>query len=225
MMCDARLFGPQLNAFASDRSVGVSDLIGENTIAGLAEKVLLDAPEKFALAGLSMGGIVAMEMVRQQPMRVSALALLDTNPLAEAETTKHQRRRQIELACAGRLFDVMRDEMKPNYLANGPERQNVLDLCMEMAMDLGAEVFCQQSAALRDRIDQSDTLRGFDRPTLVMCGREDTLCPISRHEYMYELLPHATLSIIDEAGHLPTLVQPVATTNLLLNWLKDADNG
>lgn len=172
-----------------------------------------------------MGGIVAMEMLRQAPERIAGLALLDTNPLAEAETVKFNRAAQVEKAKAGRLFEVMRDEMKPNYLADGPDRQNVLDLCMEMAMDLGPAVFCHQSVALRDRIDQTQTLSTYSGPTLILCGREDTLCPISRHELMHSLMSHSHFEVIDGAGHLPTLEQPLKTTELLMTWLKETDHG
>ena len=88
----------------------------------------------------------------------------------------------------GRLAEVMRDEMKPNYLTDGPRRSEVLDLCMDMALGLGPQVFVNQSLALMDRPDQSQTLRGANLPALVMCGRDDTLCPLSRHELMADLL-------------------------------------
>ena len=88
----------------------------------LAAEVLAQAPERFALAGLSMGGIVAMEVLRQAPGRVDRIALLDTNPLAEADVVKARRGPQIDKARSGRMADVMRDEMKPNYLADGPNQ-------------------------------------------------------------------------------------------------------
>lgn len=114
----------------------------------------------------------------------------------------------------------MRDEMKPNYLTEGPGKQAVLDLCMEMAMDLGPGVFINQSRALRDRPDRQEVLRGVSVPTLVLCGREDRLCPIERHELMHGLIPGSTLEIIDGAGHLPVLEQPETTTAALARWLE-----
>jgi pimeloyl-ACP methyl ester carboxylesterase len=124
----------------------------------------------------------------------------------------------------GGLCAVMRDEMKPNYLSDGENRGEILDLCMQMALGLGPDVFCEQSIALRDRPDQTDTLRRFDKPSLILCGREDRLCPISRHELMHQLLPRSELLIIDGAGHLPTLEKPQETTRALDRWLKDVDN-
>ncbi|MEM7091126.1 MAG: alpha/beta hydrolase [Pseudomonadota bacterium] len=193
-------------------------------MSGLAARILNNAPREFALGGLSMGGIVAMEMVRQAPDRIAGLALLDTNPLAEAEEVRARRAPQIKRARAGHLDSVMRDEMKPNYLCDGENKTEILDLCMDMAMDLGPDVFCDQSAALRDRPDQTDTLRKYDKPTLVLCGREDRLCPISRHELLHQLLPRSNLVIIDGAGHMPTLEKPVETSRALGRWLKDVDD-
>jgi len=220
MMCDARLFGPQIDALSGRVPIMACPLGGHDTIAAIAREILSYAPPVFALAGLSMGGIVAMEMLRQAPERVARLALLDTNPLAEEEGAKARRIPQMAAVRAGRLSDVLRDEMKPNYLARTPGRQAVLDLCMAMAMDLGPDVFLSQSAALRDRPDQCETLRNFAGPSLVLCGAEDALCPVARHELMAGLLPNADLEIIAQAGHLPTLEQPETTTAALARWLE-----
>ena len=220
MMCDERLFTPQVEVFAVERPVKVIEIGGHDSVAALAKDVLTNAPERFALAGLSMGGIVAMEIYRQAPERITRLALLDTNPLAELEAVKAGRTPQMEKAVAGHLFDVMHDEMKPNYLADGLNKKAILDLCMDMAMQLGPDVFIRQSIALRDRPDQQHTLRSVIVPTLILCGRMDRLCPIARHELMHELVPHSTLSIIENAGHLPTLENPAATMVALRQWLE-----
>lgn len=220
MMCDARLFGPQTAYFSGRRVVHHAPISGADSIQALAAEVLAQAPERFALAGLSMGGIVAMEVLRQAPGRVERIALLDTNPLAEADVIKARRGPQIDKARSGRMAEVMRDEMKPNYLADGVGKPALLDLCMEMALDLGSEVFIRQSIALRDRPDQSETLRGFDGPALVLCGRHDALCPVVRHELMAGLLPNATLVIIEGAGHMPTLEKPNETNAALERWLE-----
>ncbi|WP_299084622.1 alpha/beta hydrolase [uncultured Ruegeria sp.] len=224
MMCDGRLFTPQIEVFSTERTVLVPALSGDTTMAGIAARVLEQAPVRFALCGLSMGGIVAMEIVRQAREKVAGLALLDTNPLAEIKEVQDRRAPQIQRARAGQLDSVMRDEMKPNYLSHGDNRAEILDLCMDMALELGPQVFCEQSIALRDRPDQTETLRQFDKPALVLCGREDMLCPIARHELMHDLLPRSKLVIIDGAGHLPTLENPAETTQALRCWLKDVDD-
>ena len=218
MMCDARLFAPQIDAFSHDRMIVVAPLIGD-TVTEIAARILDQAPPRFALAGLSMGGIVAMEMWAQAPDRISRIALLDTNPKAEHPTVAANRDPQIAAALAGDLRRVMRDEMKPNYLADGPTQGLILDLCMSMAEILGPDAFARQSRAVQTRPDQQDTLRGVTVPALVLCGATDTLCPVHRHELMASLIPDATLTIIPNAGHLPTLEQPDLTNKALLQWL------
>ncbi|WP_323772268.1 alpha/beta fold hydrolase [Antarctobacter sp.] len=219
MMCDARLFGPQIAALSGTATIHLAPITATDSVQALARDVLAYAPPRFALAGLSMGGIVAMEVLRQAPDRVAKIALMDTNPLAERAEVKARRLPQIKAVAEGRLRSVMRDEMKPNYLAGGPNREPVLDLCMEMALSLGPDVFARQSRALMDRPDQCDTLRGARLPALVLCGRDDALCPVERHELMASLIPDAHLHIVEGAGHLPTLEQPEATSRALRLWL------
>ena len=200
-MCDARLFAPQIAAFSGSWPVMVAPLTGRKTFEELARDILRQAPPRFALAGLSMGGIAAMEMVRQAPQRVSRLALMDTNPLAEPAERSAERDAQIERVLAGGLRSV------------------ILDLCMAMADALGVDVFAHQSRALQQRPDQCDTLREVKVPTLVLCGEDDSLCPVERHEMMRDLVPGARLAVIREAGHLPVLEQPDRTNKELRQWL------
>lgn len=218
-MCDARLFAPQFAAFSGSWPVMVAPLTGRKTFEELARDILRQAPPRFALAGLSMGGIAAMEIVRQAPQRVSRLALMDTNPLAEPADRAAERDAQIERVLAGGLRSVMRDEMKPNYLSDGPNTGRILDLCMAMADALGVDVFADQSRALQQRPDQCDTMREVKVPTLVLCGEDDSLCPVERHEMMRDLVPGARLAVIREAGHLPVLEQPDRTNEELRQWL------
>ncbi len=222
MMCDERLFGPQVDAFSKDYDLIFASITEEASVTKLAERVLSQAPERFAVAGLSMGGIVAMEMLRIAPERIDRIALMDTNPMAETEQVKAGRIPQMMAVREGRLAPVMRDEMKPKYLAPGPGRKDVLDLCMKMALDIGPHAFLRQSRALMDRPDQSETLRGSTIPSLILCGRYDKLCPITRHEYMASLMPHAAFEVIEDAGHLPTLENPNATNQALARWLEAA---
>ena len=220
MMCDARLFAQQVAALSRTRPVHLAPIGARDTVAALADAVLAHAPPRFALAGLSMGGIVAMEVLRRAPERVERLALLDTNPMAETEGVRARRGPQIARARDGGLEAVMRDEMKPHYLADGPDRRAILDLCMDMALGLGPEVFDRQSRALASRPDQCDTLRAWRGPTLVLMGEEDRLCPRDRHDLMHALVPGSRLAVIPGAGHLPTLERPEETTAELVRWLE-----
>ncbi|MFT4708323.1 MAG: pimeloyl-ACP methyl ester carboxylesterase [Ascidiaceihabitans sp.] len=220
MMCDARLFGPQIAELSADHCVTVAPVTQGERIEEIASGLLDQLPARFALAGLSMGGIVAMELLRRAPDRITRIALMDTNPLAETPPVAAAREPQIVGVRTGRLEQVMREEMKPHYLAPGPHRAEVLDLVMDMALTLGADTFVRQSRALQRRRDQQGTLRKCKVPTLVLCGAHDALCPVKRHTFMAELIPYAKLVILENAGHLPTLETPAETTQALRDWLK-----
>jgi|TARA_B110000908_G_C10210517_1_gene429975 pimeloyl-ACP methyl ester carboxylesterase len=220
MMCDARLFGPQIAELSADHCVMVAPVTQGERIEEIASGLLDQLPARFALAGLSMGGIVAMELLRRAPDRITRIALMDTNPLAETPPVAAAREPQIVGVRTGRLEQVMRDEMKPHYLAPGPHRAEVLELVMDMALALGADTFVRQSRALQRRRDQQGTLRKCKVPTLVLCGAHDALCPVKRHTFMAELIPYAKLVVLENAGHLPTLETPAETTQALRDWLK-----
>jgi len=221
MMCDERLFAPQISELSKQREVHFAQISGHETISELAADVLHNAPPVFALAGLSMGGIVAMEVLSQASDRVERIALLDTNPLAELSHVAKGRGPQIDAVKNGHLKEKIRDEMKPNYLFDGVKKTEILKLCMDMALDIGPDAFIRQSIALRDRVDQKNTLRTYKRPALVLCGKHDILCPLEHHELMHNLLENSKLEIIEDAGHLPTLEQPKITTTALVSWLED----
>ncbi|MEM6727068.1 MAG: alpha/beta hydrolase, partial [Pseudomonadota bacterium] len=138
---------------------------------------------------------------------------------AETPERAAEREPQIVRVKTGRLAEVMRDEMKPQYLAQGPRRQAVLNLCMDMAETLGADVFIRQSRALQRRRDQQSTLRKIKCPVLILCGEHDQLCTPARHQFMAELIPYSVFKVVGGAGHLPTLEQPELVTRLLNDWL------
>jgi len=220
MMCDARLFAPQINDLSRDHAVMVAPITQGERVEEIASDLLGLLPAKFALAGLSMGGIVAMELLRRAPERITRLALMDTNPLAETPQTAAAYEPMIIGARSGRLDEVLRGFMKPDYLAPGPPRLTVLNQVYEMGRDLGPEVLVRQVRALQRRRDQQPTLRRCKVPTLILCGAYDTLTPLKRHAFMADLIPYAKLEVIDDAGHLPTLEAPEATTAALRAWLK-----
>ena len=221
MMCDARLFGPQIAAFSGAYTLHLPPLGTQDTVQAIAADILSHAPSRFVLAGLSMGGIVAMEIIAQAPDRVSKVALMDTNPLAETPEVQARRTPQIARVLSGGLDAVMRDEMKPLYLADTPQRAEILDLCMAMARDLGAQTFARQSRALASRPDQTATLAAFKGPALVLMGEHDIPCPKPRHDLMHALMPQSRLVIVGGAGHLPTLEKPMETTAALRRWLEE----
>ncbi len=219
LMCDERLFAPQIKEFSNQLDLLIGDITGHDTIEGIAKDVLQQAPSSFCLAGLSMGGIVAMEVVRQAPTRVQKLALLDTSPLAELDEIKERRNSQIAKVLSGGLLAVMRDELKPFYVDDVSNKVEILSICMEMAMKLGPQVFKRQSHALQSRPDQQATLRKIAVPTLVLCGEHDQLCSVAKHQLMHSLIPNSKLVIIKYAGHLTTLEQPEKVNRAFSEWL------
>lgn len=220
MMCDERLFASQIAEFSNEREVIVLDISHGESIEEIARNILNQAPPFFALAGLSMGGIVAMEVFAQQPERIERLALLDSNPRAELDHVKQERVRQLDRVAKGEMLNVMKEDMIPRYCHRDHPNPDIDALCVEMAVGLGDSVFIRQSYALRDRPDQQDTLARVTQPALILAGEDDQLCPIDRHERMKVLIPHATLSFIPRAGHLTTLEQPEATNAALRKWLE-----
>lgn len=219
MMCDARLYWPQITDLSRDHAVMVAPITEGERIEEIASALLDALPVKFALAGLSMGGIVAMELLRRAPERITRIALMDTNPLAETPQSAAAYEPMIIGARSGRLDEVMRGFMRPDYLAPGPGRMAVLAQVFAMAQDLGPEVMIRQVRALQRRRDQQPTLRRCKVPALVLCGAQDTLTPLKRHAFMAELIPYARLEVIEDAGHLPTLEAPEAVTRALRAWM------
>ena len=223
-MCDGRLFANQVEAISSKRAVHLANFRHGATMAEFAANVLASAPPRFVLCGLSMGGIVAMEILRTAADRIAGLVLMDTNHRAETRERAKARLRTIALVKRGdlALASVIRDEMKPAYLADGPRNSPILELVMAMAMSLGSQVFERQARAIMSRPDQADTLRRTAVPALVICGEEDKLCPLQIHEDMVGLIPGAKLEVVRGAGHLVPLEQPERTNELILDWLECA---
>ena len=218
-MSDARVFLPQIVALSRERSVQVANMTQGETVEQVADMVLAAAPDKFALAGHGMGGVVAMEILRKARDRVTRLALLDTN--AQSETPAHAaaREAQIVMAKAGRLQDAVRDRVRPTDLAPGPRNAGILKLLLDMAMEIGPEAYVRQCRLMQRRPDQQKTLRMLRAPTLVMCGLQDQMTPLRRHEFLATLIPYARLEVVADAGHFPMLEQPEESTRLLRAWL------
>jgi len=219
MMCDERLFAAQA------ASIGVPAVHADTTCADnvedMARQALADAPPHFGLIGLSMGGILAFEIWRQAPHRVTHLALLDTNPHAETSERQAARFDEIETALRGGLRELAIERMKPMYLAeSNRDNEALLGVVLDMAERLGPDVFRRQSLMLKDRPDSVPTLATIDCPTLVLCGVEDRLCPVAYHEDMARRIPNARLAIVDDSGHLSSLEQPDVVSGALRQLLE-----
>ena len=219
LLCDARLYGPQIAAFSCNHTIHVPVLTEGTTISEIARRVLCAAPLRFALAGLSMGGIVAMEILAQAPERVERIALLDTVARSEPERIAARREPQIARAEQDGLDSVMHSEMLPYYTVPGPNRPAIEALALDMARALGPAAFARQLRALRDRPDQMVTLARARLPALVLCGEHDPLCSVAEHRSMHAALVGSTLEIIPGTGHLPLLERPEAVNSALSRWL------
>jgi pimeloyl-ACP methyl ester carboxylesterase len=225
MMCDARMWEAQKNELGVPATVIVST--GFDNFTDAATDILNKAPERFALAGLSMGGILAFEIWRQAPQRVTHMALIDTNPFADSPERQSMRLEQIEQVLAGGLRQLAVDSLKPMYLAESNRNdEELLNLILDMATDLGPEVFRLQSLALRNRADSVASLTDINCPVSIMCGAEDTLCPVEYHEYMAARIENAALVVIDDCGHLASMEKPEAVTQELRALLaRDSNTG
>ncbi len=219
LMCDERLFQPQFELLSKDRTVIVGETFGFETIHEIASNILKTAPEEFILGGLSLGGIVALELARQSPEKIRKLILMDTSHQAESEHVSIKRKNQIREVEKGNLKKVMMEEHIPNYLADGSATSSISELCVEMALRLGAKVFIQQSRALMSRSDQTMTLKNIEIPTMLLCGEYDRLCNVKTHQKMHDLIQKSTFNIINDAGHLPTLENPIKTNRILKEWI------
>ena len=212
-MCDHRLFTDQLEDLGSDVVVG--DLTRSDSIEQMALDVLDTAPERFALAGLSLGGIVAAEIAYRAPDRLLGLALLDTNlglPDGQQLASRAAWARRVR---SGEFASVVAEHLVVPMTVHSEHRALVFD----MAFRLGAATFLQQNEALLHRRNRRDDLASLSVPILVACGRQDGLCPPHIHRDLVTRTPGAELVVVDDAGHLATIDQPKVLTSALTNWL------
>ena len=221
LLCDAALWGPQVAALGAIADFWIPELKAMDSISAMGEAVLREAPfGKFALAGLSMGGYVAMEVMRRAPERVTRLALLDTRATRDAPEEMERRRELMRLARTERGFAPVTNRMLPLMLH--PSRVNELllvKLIREMAERTGVEGYILQQTAIMSRPDSRPDLPRIGVPTLVLCGREDALTPLDLHEEMAALIPGAKLAVIEKCGHLSTLERPIEVNAALRAWL------
>ena len=188
MMCDARMWADQIETIESP--VSIPDLSAHDNFFDMAASVLGNAPKRFAVAGLSMGGILAFELWRQAPDRITHMALLDTNPFADSPDRKSSRLQQIEQVFAGSLRELAVESLKPLYLAeSNRDDDDLLNEILDMVLELGPDTFRRQSLALRNRADSVETLASINCPATVICGSEDTLFPPPYHDYKANPIP------------------------------------
>ena len=220
LACTSRLYEPQIAALSPGRSIIVADHTRDDSIRGIAARLLQDAPERFSLAGLSMGGYIALEVMRQAPQRVERLALLDTSARPDSPEASRDRERLIALAEAGRLEDI-HSKLWPRLVHPAHQADEALqDLVIGMMQETGADAYIRQQRAIMTRADSRPLLPGIEIPTLVLVGEGDAITPPDIAREMAEMVEWASLVIIPESGHLSTLEQPERVTQALRLWLE-----
>lgn len=215
----ARLYEPQIPVLWQYGSVIIADHRRDDSIAAIARRVLDQAPACFSLLGLSMGGYIAFEILRQAPARVARLALLDTTARPDTAEQSARRLELIAQARAGR-FGELADLLYPVLVH--PERLNdqpLRELVRGMAMETGAEAFIRQETAIMGRPDSRPHLAAVGCPTWVLVGDADQLTPPDRAQEMAAGIRGARLVVIPACGHLSTLEQPQRVNAALIEWL------
>jgi len=198
----------------------IGDFTTQDSIAAMARSVLDAMPGRFALAGLSMGGYVALELMRQAPGRVARLCLLDTSARPDTPEQTRRRRDLLALVARGKFKGVTR-QMLPLFLH--PHRLHdkpLADAVVAMAAHVGREAYVRQQAAIMGRTDSRPSLGAIRCPTLVICGRQDALTPVGLSEEIAAGIPGARLEVIEDCGHLSTMERPERVTALMRAWLE-----
>lgn len=198
----------------------IADHTRDDSMAAIARRILAAAPPRFTLAGLSMGGYICFEIVRQAAQRVAKLALLDTSARPDTPEQTGNRKRLIEMAARGRLSEIA-DTMFERLVA--PARRSdaqLRELNRLMTEEVGAEAFARQERAIMERSDSRPTLAAIRCPTLVLVGDSDQLAPPERAAEISGGIDGARLVTVRDCGHLSTLERPEDVTQALLSWLR-----
>lgn len=219
LLCSPRVYLPILDAAWAHGAVTLADTRHDDTIAGMAERLLRHAPEEFALLGTSMGGYVALEVVRRAPRRVRALALVSTSARADTPEQLASRERQSRLVEDGG-FDRLVDLAFPGVVAEQHEDDPaLLDAWRAAAGAVGARDFVRQQHAVMGRADARANLPAVSCPTLVIHGADDRLIPVAMGEEIARSIPAAELVIIQDAGHFVFAEQPEDIASVVTRFL------
>jgi pimeloyl-ACP methyl ester carboxylesterase len=217
--CSARLYAEQIPALWRCGPVMIADHRRDDNMAAIARRILSTTPPIFALAGLSMGGYIAFEIMRQASERVAKLALLDTGARAEAPEQTERRKVAIDLAKSGRYAEVV-DIVFPIYVHRKRHDDAALKrIVRAMAEDTGAEAFLRQQQAIIHRPDSRPGFGAIRCPTLVLVGDDDQATPLELSREIAAGIAGSRLVIIPESGHLSTLEQPQRVTAALVDWM------
>ena len=208
-----------MEALSRRADILVPDTASHETMSDLAASILSDLPQTFALAGHSMGGYVALEIMSQAAERVSKLALLSTSARLDLEEVAQRRRDFITLAERGRFLGVSPGLFAVMVHEDRSHDANMLQIVQSMAQDIGAEGFGRQQKAILSRSDQRNICPSISCPTLVLAGAHDAVVPFEASDELARLIPHTSFVHLEGCGHLPTLEAPDDVTVALEKWL------
>lgn len=221
LLSSPRLFAEQLPELWRMGPVTVALHTRDDSMDGIARRILSSAPQRFALAGLSMGGYICFEILRQAPKRVAKLVLLDTTARPDAPEQSEQRRSQVDMARSGRLGEVA-DMLFPRMVhARRWGDESLRRIWRAMAQEVGSDGFANQQKAIMGRVDSRPGLSAIRCPTLVVVGDGDLVTPPERAQEIVSGIPGARLSVIRDSGHLSTLEQPAAVSKSMLQFLEE----
>ncbi len=219
LLASPRLYAEQIPELWRLGPVSVATHARDDSMAAIARRVLASAPARFALAGLSMGGYICFEILRQAPDRVAKLVLLDTSARPDLPEQSAQRRSQVEMARDGRLGEIA-DTLFPRLVhARRWGDESLRRIWRAMVQEVGAEGFINQQTAIMGRPDSRPGLAAISCPTLVIVGDGDVLTPPERAEEIANGIRGSRLSVIRDSGHLSTLEQPAAVTKSMVEFL------
>lgn len=225
LMCSPRLYAEQIPELWRIGPVTIAVHTRDDSMQAMAQRILASAPARFALAGLSMGGYLCFEILRQDPERVAELVLLDTSARADPPERAEQRRAQIDMARGGRLGEVA-DMLFPRLVhARRWGDESLRRTWRAMVQEVGAEGFIRQQTAIMDRPDSRPGLAAIRCPTLVIVGDGDVITPPELAQEIASGIPHSRLAVIRDSGHLSPLEQPAAVTKAMAQFLTGSRSG
>jgi pimeloyl-ACP methyl ester carboxylesterase len=213
------VWGETLPALRAHHDVTLADHTQDDTIAGMAERLLAAAPPTFDLVGQAMGGFVAFEVLRRAPQRVRRLALLSTLAPNDGPAQTERRQGYIRLVEDGRFAEVVEERLPILVHSDRRDDAPLIDLIRRMAQDTGAETFTTQQRAIMSRADSRPGLAAIPCPTLVIRGDEDGITTAQHADEIATAILGARLERLAHCGHLTTLEQGPATAKLLVDWL------
>lgn len=218
-MTDERLYAHQIEALQSTHDCKVFVLREHDTMAGMAQAILEQSPERFTLIGLSLGGYAAFEVIRLALPRLERLVLIDTTAVADHPARKDGRLRDIAKVQQGGIEALIPELPSRWMLPAHASDPTLVELMSNMARSVGSKGQFNQQTAMLARPDSHADLARVKVPTLVMCGRQDPVTPLTDHEAMAACVPGSQLVVIENCGHLSTIEQPLAVTQALKHWL------